>query len=76
VAGEKEVVRICGEAGADSDGFLSAAYVDATNDFALPVELFFNSFLDFPREEHVLKESLGQLSVGVRHIRRQPAGPR
>jgi len=60
---------------AGGDGLLAAAYVDATNDFALPVELFFNSFLDLPHQEHVIVKPLGQLGVGVRHIFQQPPGP-
>jgi hypothetical protein len=76
VAGKEEVVGIRGQARPDTNGFLSTADVDATNDFPLPVELFFDAFLDFSGQEHVFEKSLGQLSFGVRRSIQQPAGPR
>ncbi len=75
VAGEQDVLGIGSQRRACGDCLLAAAYVDATSDLALPVELLFDPFLDFPHEEHVGVKPLGQLSVGVRHFLQQPAGP-
>jgi hypothetical protein len=49
VAGEDDVVGVSGESGANGDGFLPPADVDAPYDLALAVELLLDAVLDLTR---------------------------
>jgi len=60
-------------AGTDWNGFLSAADIDAADDFALPVELAFDSVFELTHHQHVVEALVRQGGLGGALVRLVPS---
>ena len=60
VRGKQHVLGVGEQRGADRDGLLPAAHVDAAQDLALPVQLALDAVFHFAHQQHVVETLVRQ----------------